>query len=73
MWEQITYDIKCPRRDCAYAKTDAGEFPTLLRVYVQQEGRGKEQGIPVQADRDAGEAQGGNRKWGTQQSGFHRR
>ena len=27
MWEQITYDIKCPRRDCAYAKTDAGEFP----------------------------------------------
>lgn len=27
MWEQITYDIKCPRRDCAYAKTDAGEYP----------------------------------------------
>lgn len=27
MWEQITYDIKCPRRDCAYAKTDAGEHP----------------------------------------------
>lgn len=27
MWEQITYDIKCPRRDCAYAKTDAWEYP----------------------------------------------
>lgn len=28
---------------------------SLLRVYVQQEVRGNEQGIPVQADRDAGE------------------
>ena len=29
-------------------------FP-LLRVYVQQEVRGNEQGIPVQADKDDGE------------------
>lgn len=28
---------------------------SMRRVYVQQEGRGNEQGIPVQADRDAGE------------------
>lgn len=28
---------------------------SMRRVYVQQESRGDDQGIPVQADRDAGE------------------
>lgn len=29
MWEQITYDIKCPRYDCEHFKKDASENPCL--------------------------------------------
>lgn len=34
MWEQITYDIKCPRYDCEHFKKDASENP-CLGVYMQ--------------------------------------